>query len=330
MFKKLKPFLCLILAVILPLCFVACKSSKKEQNDGGGVNNSSPEPTPEETPTPEISYVLNDAEVNRILSSSFDVCKSFIDDLNESNILKDNEYLEAVGVKTYSIFDYAFYPARFANGYTNEFVTTKTYVYQQGADRKFFDIKTNDSNDKINVTIIIDEYNSDTVTAYFYEFKIDEGDIDSLKISYINTDSSRINFSETLFDFKNFVCEIGLGNVSEFSSNRTFLNNNFTADKFSQIVEDKWSYSYYQKFDFSSEKDYQLNANKMPENDSLIAYFDEFGFLDVFDVLDEYRQISSSDRIDMGSDYFKQYSSFGFMSYDEVNYIFKMSAGGED
>lgn len=330
MLKKFRSFLCLILAVILPLCFVACKSSKNDTIGGGNSGGETPEQEPENNGSPEISYVLDDAEINRILSESFDICKDFLNDLNESNLMRDNAYPEAIGVKTYSIFDYALYPARFAKGYTSAFDSSKTYIYYVGADKKFFDIKANNTNDKINATILVDQYNDSVVTAYFYEFNIDKGDIESLKISYVNAGSSYISFSDALLDFKNYVCEIGIGSVSEFESSRNFIKDNFTSEKFGQINGDKWSYSYYQKFDFSNQKDYESDYDKMPNNEKLISYFDNFGFLDVFDELDIRRQTTSSSLVDMGSDYFLQYSSYGFISYDSENFVFEMASGGEE
>ena len=68
----------------------------------------------------------------------------------------------------------------------------------------------------------------------------------------------------------------------------------------------------------------------MPENAKLVAYFDKFGFLDVFDVLDAYRQITSANRVNMESDYFRHYSSYGFISYDSEDCIFEMASGGEE
>ena len=68
----------------------------------------------------------------------------------------------------------------------------------------------------------------------------------------------------------------------------------------------------------------------MPNNTNMIANVDKFGFLDVFDKLDIYRQTSNKLLTNIGNDYFLQYSSVGFMSYDSVNCIFKMSTGGGD
>ena len=80
-------------------------------------------------------------------------------------------------------------------------------------------------------------------------------------------------------------------------------------------------------FDFSTDSSYQLNDDKMPDNDGLISQFDRFGFLDVFDRLDSYRLISNANIVDMKSDYFLQYTSVGFMSYDSDNCYFKISMG---
>ena len=199
MIKKLRPFFCLILAVIMPFCFIACKSSKNgnspsdggssieqnggEEDNGGDSGETEPETPPADDPEtpPIVNYVIDDAEIDRILLASFDVCKDFIVDLNESNILKDNGYTSVEGTKTYSIFDYAFYPARFAQGYGNQFDSTKTYARLVNTTMKYFEVGKNDTNDKVYVSIMIDTV--DILTAYFYEFSISIGTKNGIQIS---------------------------------------------------------------------------------------------------------------------------------------------------
>ncbi len=327
----------------MPLCFASCKSSGNPPTTGGspssgggtsgGTGGGSVQPSepenPPENPTPEINYVIDNAEINRVLEASFDVCEEFIINLNNSNLLAENGYSNDEGGKTYPVFDYAFYPARFVTQYDGEFEQEKTYARQVSTTKKYFEVKANETNDKIFVTILLDEVGIDKITAYFYEFGVTNGTIDSLKISYIDADTSLIRFSETMLDFKNSVCEIALGTVNEFSSNRTFLERNFTAEKFGLIDGGKWGYSYYQKFDFSDNREYVLNKTKMPSNNNMVDCFDKFGFLGVFDKLDAYRAKINSELTNLSQDYFLYCSTNGMIVFDGDSTTFEFKTEEE-
>lgn len=350
MIKKLKVFFCLFLAVLIPLGFIACKSSSNTPQDSGGSSSlnggtgggnsqtpesggsgteNPPEETPPEENPPVVNYVIDDAEMNRILEASFDTCKNFITNLNNSDLLKEKGYTSLEGGKTYPIFDYAFYPARFALQSSSDFEESKIYSHWVSTTKKFFEVSASETNDKVFATMLIDEVAVDKITAYFYEFGVTNGNIDSLRISYISTDTTYIQFSETMLDFKNSVCEIALGSVNEFSSNRTFLERNFTPEKFGLIDSMKWSYSYYQKFDFSENYELDLNVSKMPSNDDMIASLDKFGFLGVFEKLDEYRAKNNSELTNMSQDYFLYCSTNGMIVFDSENVIFEFKTEEE-
>lgn len=339
MIKKLRVFFCLVLVVVLPLCFVACKSSKNPQSSGGEPGSGSEaggeivQPTTPENPSDggdnsDVSYVIDDTELNRILKASYDVCEDFIVNLNNSNLLAENGYTDDEGGKTYPVFDYAFYPARFAIQYSTNFEQEKLYARQVSTTKKFFEVKVSETNDNIYVSMLIDEVSTDTVTAYFYEYGVTNGNINSLKISHIVTDLSYIQFSEALLDFKNSACEIALGTVNEFSSNRNFLEKNFTSEKFALIDKEKWGYSYYQKFDLK-ENDFVVNKNKMPLNENMIAYFDNFGFLNVFEKLDDYRVKENSELTNLNQDYFLYCSTNGMIFFDRDNSTFEFKTEEE-
>lgn len=348
MVKKLRVFFCLILVVILPLCFVACKSSEtppitggSPSSGGGNEGGSSGESTgpsggetpPEQGNTPEITYVIDNAEINRILKASYDVCEDFIIDLNNSNLLSDNNYTNDEGGKTYPVFDYAFYPARFAMQYTGGFEQEKLYARQVSTTMKYFEVKASESNDKVFATMLLNDISTDGIkyvtSAYFYEFAVTNGTIDSLKISYIDADTSLIRFSETMLDFKNSVCEIALGTINEFSATRTFLERNFTSEKFALISSERWGYSYYQKFDFSSNRTYVLNKAKMPSNNDMIEAFDSFGFLGVFDKLDEYAAKGNLGLTGLSQDYFLYCSTNGMIIFNSENTTFEFKTEEE-
>lgn len=347
MVKKLRVIFCLILVVILPLCFVACKSSGNPSvpgsspssggesggESGGGSDSPGGDNPAEPEPTPEINYVINNAEINRILKASFDVCEDFIIDLNNSNLLSENNYSNDEGGKTYPVFDYAFYPARFAMQYSSDFEQEKLYARQVSTTMKYFEVKASETNDKVFATMLLNDVSTDGIkyvtSAYFYEFSVTNGNIDSLKISYIDTDTSLIRFSETMFDFKNSVCEIALGTINEFYKTKNFLEDNFTSEKFGLISSDRWGYSYYQKFDFSSKRTFVLNKAKMPSNNDMVACFDNFGFLGVFDKLDEYASKGNLGLTSLNQDYFLYCSTNGMIVFNSENTTFEFKTEEE-
>ena len=340
MIRKIRLFFCLVLAVILPFCFVACKSSndvippnEEAPSSGGGTTQTPESQNPEDgnsapgEQNPEINYVLDDAEVNRILKESYDDCLDFFTKLNSSNILKDNNYAYEVADKTYSVLNYVFYPARFAFDVSKPLEKGNIYARQVITTFKYFEIDTSETNDKIFVKMLIDNRSNDTLKAYFYEFDIDKGNLNSIKVSQIYTDLSLIRFSESLFDLKNSVFENCVGNVSEFSSSRKFLEDNFTEERFALIDSAKWGYSYYQKFNFSNQKEYDLNKTRMPSNEQFIAQLNKFGFLNVFDELDRFGDINEFKALD--NDYFSFCEAISMFEYDNVNFIFKIDAEEE-
>lgn len=342
MIKKLRMFFCLVLVVILPLCFIACKSSKNPQSSDGetgsgdGTGGEIVQPTNPDSPSddegdPDISYVIDDAEINRILKASYDVCEDFIVNLNNSNLLAENDYTDDEGVKTYPVFDYAFYPARFAFQSSNDFDSSKIYSHWVSTTKNFFEVGASETNDKVYASIFTYYDNSTEnkdITALFYEFGVTNGNIDSLKISYIFADSSNISFSESMLDFKNSVCEIALGTVNEFSSSRNFFERNFTSEKFALIDKEKWGYSYYQKFDFKN-NEFVLNKNKMPSNENIIETFDKFGFLSAFEKLDEYTQMMPGDLESFKENYFLYCSTNGMIAFDRNNSTFEFKTEEE-
>ena len=337
MTKRFRTFLCMILAVIMPLAFVGCKSGKTPEsgtpsggNSGetGGGSGGENEP---ETP-PVVNYVLDDAEINRVLESSYDECKDFIIDLNNSNLLKSNNYGSSEGTKTEPLLEYAFYPARFVKAHTTDFEESKIYALQPLAQQttlKHFKVEANDANDKIFVTITINTITE--YTAYFYEYSVSNGEIDSLKLSYLCAgygSSSSLDFAEVLFDFENSVFEVGYGKLLEVSS-RTYLETKFdTKEHFAGISNGKWSYSHYHKVDFGGVGAFTKDKNLMPNNEELKKQFDRFGFVDAFDKLDALNALPNNEKVNLNDrDYFASVAQYGLIDYDSANCIFEISEG---
>ncbi len=342
MIKQLRTLLCLLLVVIMPLCFVACKSGKTPDNDGSGGGSSGGGESGggssggsgggSEPGNPPINYVLDTEEINRVLESSYDVCKDFIIDLNDSNLLKNNNYGSNEGTKTEPILEFAFYPARFVKSHSTDFEKSKVYALQplnQQTTLKHFKVDASETNDKIYVTITINTIND--LTAYFYEYSVSNGNIDSLRLSYVKAgygSSSSLDFAEVEFNFKNSVFEVGYGKLLEVSS-RTYLDTKFDSkEHFSAISSGKWSYSHYHKFNFSGAGAITKNKNLMPNNEELIKQFDKFGFVDAFDKLDALNQVPNNQKINLNNnDYFAEVAMYGLIDYDSTNCIFEIIEG---
>ncbi len=337
MIKRLKALIFMFLAVIMPLAMLSACSMSEGGTDGngsGGGDNSGGGNSPGNSS--EAEYVLDKTEVNKVLKNSYDVCQEFIINLNSSNLLyNNNDYTSDVGTKTNSTFDYMFYPARFSKDYSGEFDKDTIYARENYSYNSigFFEINVDDEQDKILVTILIDyrsnNDNNEDFEYYYYEYDVNNGDIESIKLSYLKANESLINFSEAFFDIKNSNCEIGTGNLSEFSSNRSYLNDKFTEEKFSLISSDKWGYSYYQKLSFLQTSKYvTLDKRKMPENEKLKGQFSKFGFLDAFEIFDEFVNLSNSSLTNLDKDYFLNVSSKGLVSFNSEYFRFELETEG--
>lgn len=363
MMKRLRTFLCLILAVMMPFCFVACKSGGDPEivaPSGGGSGNSGGTETPggtenpgensgeepggeqpggtgDEEPEepPVVTYVLDEAEVNRVLLASYDVCKDFIIDLNESELLKDDSYTSALGTKAEPILEYVFFPARFVKEHATDFKKDKIYALQprnQQTTLKYFEIKASESNDKVFATIMINTYKD--LTAYFYEYSVSEGEIDSLRLSYVksgHTSSSELSFAEVLIDFNNSTLELGYGKLLEVTG-KTYIQTKFdTKENFASIKKGKWSYSHYQKFDLNGDGEFVkdttlMNSSEENTNEKLIEMYDRFGFIGAYDKLLTYEQVPNDEKFNLNEkDYFSKVDIEGLLGYDTTNCVFVIS-----
>lgn len=324
MIKRLKTLLCLILAMIMPISFVACKSPDKsgdggtsnDETSGGGASNT----------TPSETYVLDDAEITTILNKSYDSTLDLVEKINNLG-LSDYGYSSEYGNRTYEIFDYALYPSRFVKASETTFEKDEKYMLQADPVKKYFDIDATSSNDKIFVKIMVDEVVA--LTTYFYEFKVSNGALKSLKLSYLNSTASSIRFSESILDYANSTCEVWLGNLSGFDSSRDFIEEYFTEENFSKSkYAGMWGYSYYQKFVAKDVGSYVTKEDsEMPNNLPMIQGLDKFGMVDSFDIIDEYTSTLPKYYEEIKTDYFSRFFTRGLMSFDGSNCVFKVNKG---
>lgn len=327
--NNLKIILCLLFTVLLPFSLVACKTKNSDNNGETGQNQGN-----NPGGSQEQGYVLNDSEIARIIGTSVQLNDNFVEKLNSSDILKTNSYLEEVGSKTYPILNNAYYPAVFFDLYNNDekndasLENNKVYAYKNDGFCKFLKIIANDNN-KFSIVIVTNE-NNGYFEFFNFEYRLENGTLNSLKISFLQTanKSQLISFSEALLDYKNLNFEAGIGNVnwsSEKYSSRQFFENNFTKNNFSAIKNEDWGYSFYEKFCFSENKSYVCDTEKMPENVHLNSQFDSFGFIDAFDFFDEFSAIPNLELSIKTTDYF--YSSDldnrYKMNYDHSKFTFE-------
>ena len=310
--KYFKSILCLLMAVLLPLSFSACKSSKKDQS-----NDDEKTPSP-----PEPAYILTDEEINRILTLSYDSCETFIKNLNDSNVLKDNNYGETEGLMTDSVFDYIFYPAEFIKKLNVAVESSKTYAYQN-TTKEFFKVAPSENNDSINVFILVDKY-SNGVTSYNYEFGVNNGNLESIKLSYYDADSHNFNFSETFIDLKNSECDFGFGGISDIASPKNIIENHFSKESIENVDPTFWTLSYYQVFKFGNQKLCRKNNASMPNNTDLVNLSDRFGFVDTYKKLTQFNSMQNSELTGLENDYFAQLFAYGHISFDSESAVFEI------
>lgn len=300
--NKLKILFCVLLAVILPFSFVGCKNKKgdgnKSQNEKPDTIETGGETKNDDGKKDEETFILNQENVNSIIISSSDCFDSYIEKLNESELLKSYLYPISVAGDTKPILDYVYYPYWFVSSYNqtssngSKIEFNKVYAEKNTDATNYFEITKNDDNNKIFIKMIYRNLGY-SFKYFLYEINLTKTEISSINLSFLettdNNDSNKkLTFAQAIFDLKNNGLEIGSGNICEFSTkDEQYLKNNFTKEKFSQISQDKWGYSFFEKFDFSQSKSYFCNETKMPNNQNLIDMFNKFNFLGAYDYLEE-------------------------------------------
>lgn len=358
----------------MPLTFVACGKSKSgnntnpsntEEQPANPTNPTTPtepttpsEPTdptdpdnpsePVEPITPEEpeGYVLNAAEVKKIIESSTDKLDLFIDNLNKSEVLKDNSYSENVAMKTYPVLNYAYNPVLFYSISQNTFDVNKVYAHILQGSYKYFKISTNDDNDEFSIRMVSNKAQDFQFNKFTYF--VNEGEIKSIKISHLDSQTQTgFKFFEASFDFENskfitsyaVISDISTGYGVEtdypFDNLRVFIRDYCTKDKFALVLKSKGSYYFDEEIDFSETKsldclEYKLDDDNQNNDISqkLVSRYDNFDFLEAYDKFIEYDQLSKNSEITkeyyFTEDYFSMSEGYSRYRYNNDEFTFDM------
>lgn len=308
--NKFRVFLCLLFAVILPFSFVGCGKKDNANNDAGaGIETPGTNNPPQENPGPEISYVLDESETLRILETTNTFLDGFVVDMNEnSEILEEKEYQNTVGDLTAGAFNYLNYPLKLISGITmqlqaksKQFKLGQIYAHIPATGvYRYFQIDAIDNNE-ININIV----SKDTKEYVYFKFRflIDEGNLNAIKLSRLETPSAakKIEFMDVLFDAKNSNLEACFGNLVNYSSaSSKFFADNFTEEKFDDILDSCWSYSCYEKLPIKTNTSFECQYKSM--DNVLVQHFLKFDFLDAFNKYSECMALSNDKLVGLNSD----------------------------
>ena len=317
MIKNLRIILCLLCAVILPFSLVACKDKSKSTTDS---DSSIISPTPEtpgggsesgDVPGQETNYVLDEAEVIRLLDCSSGKCDDFVLKLNElSQILDENNYSSSMGDRTSSSLSYANYPKLVLNALiyklnlkAQSFKLGEIYAYISGAGvYRFIEIDVQD-NDKILMNIV--SWDLSTFVYYNFEFTVGNGNISSVNVAKLTSPSrdKKIEFINAFVDFDNLKLVGSFGNVNGFYlTSEKFFNEYFTEENFGEIPSNNWGYSQFEELTISPNKDVKLSVDKGGED--IVSDFENFGFLDAFVKYNDYMALTSAEFVSLQDDIF--------------------------
>ncbi len=237
--------LCLILALMMiPVGFAACKD--KEDTD-----TSTPE-TP--TTAPEITYSITEEVANNLIDSSVVLFEDAIDSINKSGILSDGVN-PGTALTTPDLFDHVYNAKLFKDECPDKKVKLNNiYAFRLGGENKYNYFKVyNDENTKL----YIDYINNDSYEYQYigYEYFLTNNVIQKINVSYFYKESNSLNYSlfgNLYLDFENSCFEVYSGKVFEHTEN--FIKTKMNSENIESVTS--WSYSYYEKYDFGTTKDY--------------------------------------------------------------------------
>ena len=131
---------------------------------------------------------------------------------------------------------------------------------------------------------------------------------------------------DVLFDYRNSLLEASFGNIVNFSSSSDkFFSDNFTEEKFDDILDSCWSYTCYEKLPISSNDIFECEYVQM--KNVLIDNFDKFDFLDAFTKYSECMALSNSDLIGLNFDIIPIIeSTINVYSYDSEKFSFEKNS----
>lgn len=335
--KYLKVFLCVLVAVMLPLSCFGCKPKGAGNGNSNGGDSSSNNGQGSNNPEQSESYVLNENEVIRLLTSSSDYSESFVEKFNNNAVfLSQNNYESLFGLNTASMINYSFYPKSIietlipsleAKATPSTFTLGKVYYYLSGGLEQRYILIDNIGDKEVYIKIV--SYDGSDLLYLKYNFYIDKGEIKALNISKYTapTSGASLDFANTYIDFKNETIRASFGGLLSltYSNAEKLFKNYFTKDKFDDIpkIENGWSYSYYENIDF---KEFEYETSTEKGSEQIVQDFDNFKFLDAYDTYYAYQEmypdnIEKNQDCNMGSDIFAvisansnfyRYSSDGF------------------
>ena len=281
-FKKL----CLILAIlIIPVSLVACGKDPENPTDtpsGGGSS----------TPPTTVVFELNEETVNEVIAESIDVFEDAVDALNESDILNVDDDHEGE-VLAVGLFRYLYYANEVRKVLPEQKVGLgDVYAYRLGgADNKSYFHVFNDGNDKLYVNYVT--YNAGSYEYVGYEILLDNGDIENININYFETkkDYNRVQFYNGKLNISESTFEVYSGETFDGYS-RTYLESKLNSENVDSVF---WTKTYYDKFEFGSNKSYSHNFNTQISEQIINENIDELEVLKVFEVYDEYNALQDAE-----------------------------------
>ena len=290
--NKLKVFLCLLFAVVVPFSFVGCGDKSNNDNGSDAGQNSGANP-PAGQPEQGVAYVLNEAEAVRILGSSDEVVNAFVATLNNnSELLKNNNYTSKFGTRVAKGLNYSYYPKLISdvlkynlNARSQYFEFGKVYFFDQNGTRRFIEMSIIENNLKMEIV----SWDLKDLVYFNFDFKVNNGEIESLKISQLIAPSKayKIEFLDVTINIKNSSLKACFGNLTGFSDeNKEFFNEYFTKEKFSKIPSLYWATSSFQQIELPT--DVEAISDSSQCISAVVNEFDNFGFLNVISKYEEY------------------------------------------
>lgn len=350
--KIMKMFFCILLVVIMPLSFVACKKSQSntpkiennpeiivppaiegddEGGDQGGDQGTVPDVPIDDDEDDEL---LSSLSAKTMILDMLTDCDNYVNKLNDfSNVLEINGYAEVAGQKTANYLTYIYYPyylVSLLDEYLEqknlgEFNINEIYYYKPSStDYDYIEFSTPTENE---IVMNIVTHNQQNVFEFIrFRLGILQNKINSIDLAILRsgTGDSGLEFVDANFDLTGFSINISHGMIFDTSSSaESFFKTLFKADKFSTINDTRWSTRFAEKLKFSdNNKLYEkCNLNNDDAKNDLVESFNNFEFLDAYSVRD--RLLVSTSGVGMDKNVFAQIDSMNFsIIYKHDGYSF--------
>lgn len=324
--KIIRTFLCFLVAVILPFSFVGCKNSKSggdvagvpeltnpSDNGSGESDDSSQNDTSnpsqdensgddqKEPVSQEVIYTKQ--EILDLFTSSKELMDDYIVQFNKfGTVLEENNYKNMYGENTMRCLSYAYFPYYIVQGMENtpeskspiNLELNKVYRYSGSGISSVYNYIELVCSEKSSITLNVISFdgsnsvNGDKFKYFKFEFNIANKEIKSLKLSTLFSDGN-LEFYDTFFDFENYNFKLNYERIGDVNGDaKAFFNYYFNSENFSSIQQDILT-GYYEKFSFAD--DNMVFEKCLTSSNAALeisSNFDDFGFLDYYDLKDEY------------------------------------------